>query len=381
MLVIIPVSFYIKVFYKVVYMKKSKVFLLIPVLIIFSTISVAFSQSAGVSALKAYLKALEDFKFKTAYNYVAPEEMKYKSFNQFTKENPVPFLKAMRMADKNFFKFKIINQKGAKPDNIIVKTTQIVFPDSDMTNGLLYKIIQMSIRNRKSIKEPAVILETLQKMFKKEGIKEIPFKKATKKMSVIKVKNKWYVKPGWKKKAMAEKEKEKAREMEQKAQKAEFDARSVVNKFDFSGKYIDLKKSVAKLKELAKLSPDSKYIKDELSRLINVKDNYNKVKIEASGRADGSSPSLKLLTVRIINESKLTVETFMIEYSLLDGKGKVLRKVDDPNIYSSDSLEPPQVGGLKPGKSGKKTVLVNSDKSIKKWEQTQIKLKSIHFAR
>ncbi|NOY08449.1 MAG: hypothetical protein GXP33_06380 [Spirochaetes bacterium] len=363
-------------------MKGLKVFSLI-LISIFLTISAGFSQSAGASALKTYLNAMEGYKLKTAYNSVAPEEMKYKTFQQFAKENPVPFLKAMQMANKNFFKFRIVNEKAAEPNNIIVETMDIEFPDSDITYAQLYKILQMSGKNKKnspSLTRPADILKIMRQMFKKEGINKIPFKKVKKKMSVIKVKNKWYVKPGWKAEAMAKKEKEQARELAQKAQRAEFDARSVVNKVNFSGKYIDLEKSVARLKELAKLSPESEYIKGELSRLTKVKDNYNKVRIKAVAIAD-LPQGFKSLTIEIRNESELAVENFMIEYSLLDGKDNVLKKVDDANIYGSDTLEPPQMGGLKPGTSGKKVIPVSADKSIEKWEKTQIKLKSIHFAR
>ncbi len=363
-------------------MKGLKVFLLI-LISFFSTISVGFSQSAGISALKTYLNAMEGFKLKTAYSFVAPEEIKYKTFRQFEKENPVPFLKAMQMANRNFFKFRIVNEKNTKPDNIIVETIEIKFPGSNITYAQFYKILQMSGRNKKNsskLTKPADILKTMQKMLKKDGINEIPFKKVEKKISVIKVKNKWYVKPGWKAEAKAKKEKEKARETAQKAQRAEFDAHSTVNKVNFSGKYIDLEKSIARLKELKKLSPDSKYIKDELSRLTKVKDNYNKVKIKAVDIAD-SPQRFKLLTIEIRNESELALENFMIEYTLLDGKGKVLKKVDDANIYGSDTLEPPRMGGLKPGETGKKVIPVSADKSIEKWEKTQIKLKSLHFAR
>ncbi len=366
-------------------MKVFKLVSLLLVLTILLPITSGFSKSDdGIITLKAYLKSLEIFNLNAAYNFVDADEKKYKKLEEFTKENPVLFLKAMRLENKNFLKFKIVNEAGAKPDNIIVETTDLSFPDPDVTYVQIYQMLKMESKRKKkkvNLKTPAGILKAFKGMMKKSGMKKIPFKTVKKKMSVVKVKNNWYVKPGWKEEVLAKQEQEKAREMEQKKQRAEFDARSVAGKASFSGIYTDIENAVSKLKELGKLAPDSKLIKDELARLSKIKDNYKKVTIKALEIKGNIMGKLKKLGIEVKNDSKLTVETYRIEYSLLDANGKVLNKVEDANIYGSDTFDPPVMGGLKPGKSGKKDILVSVDASTEKWAKTEIKLISIHFAR
>ncbi len=312
-----------------------------------------------------------------AYGLVAADEKKYKKLKEFTQENPVPFFKAMRLANKNFYKFKIVNEKD--PNNIIVETTDLNFPDPDVTYSMIYKMMQMESKRGKkktSLKKPADILKAFKSMMKKSGMKEIPFKTVKKKMKVVKVKNKWYVKPGWKEEVLAKREKEKAQEMAEKNQQAEWKARSAIDKAKRSGNY---KEAIDKLEKLHKDAPDSKLIKDGLAQITKLSaaydKNISKVKAKVLEIKTGMMGSLSI-KVEIKNESKLTVESFQVEYSLYDKGGKLVKKEVHAQIFSPENF-PPFKQGV-PGYVGKASVALDK---MEKPAKAKVKLKNVSFAR
>ncbi|MBN1898399.1 MAG: hypothetical protein JW827_06450 [Spirochaetes bacterium] len=338
--------------------------------------STAAVKKTSSDALKAYLKALETFKFKQAYNYVSPAEKKSKKLNAFTQEHPVVFLKAMQLDNKEFFQFKV--QEGTDENEITVNTVDLVFPDPDLNYQFMYMIAKQGMKKNKSLKpnNPQHVLQAFKEMLKEDGMTELPFKQVEKKFQMEKIKGKWYVNPGWKEAALKKEQARKEREKEMKKQAATRKIDSIVRQAKMMPS--DFNEELKKLEKIKKEFPDVTEVDEAMILMKKFQDNFKKIAIKAL--EPKATPISKIINIEIKNNSEMTLNHFIVEYSLLDDKGKVLKKEEFQ--FNSSNLEPSEPDGCKPGYTGQTTMgfsVRDTEAYVKNWAKTEVRLKAVSY--
>jgi len=360
-------------------MRKIVIFLLVFILLALSLPTAgmaAAKKSSASSTLKAYLKALETFKLSQAYGYFSPSEKKFKKSKVWLSEYPVTFLKAMRLDNKDFFRFTVM--EGTDENEITVKTVDLVFPDADISYGFMYKMITKSMKKNKSLKpgNPKHVLQAFKDMVKKEGTTELPFQQVEKKIKMEQIKGKWYVNPGWKEAALKKEE-------ERNQQKLEFEKQSALNKVNFiigQAKMhpSDFTEPMKELEEIKKKYPDMAEADTGIALVKTFRENFLKVVVTALEPT--SNPIFTVVNLEIKNNSEMTLNHFIVEYSFLDSNGKLLKKEEFQ--FNSSHLDPSEPNGCKPGYAGKTTMglsVSDSDAISKTWKKTEVRLKGVNF--
>jgi len=358
-------------------MSHSRQLLLAVILLVAIPCSAVFGQEKeATAAAKKYLAALEGLQMKAAYASIAADERTYKTLEQFQADYPALFIKAMRTANKNFFRFKV---KSAKADGDLVQvtagTTDLVFTGQDIPMALLFNLLQSDLKQKKlDPNSPAQLVKDLQAMVEAGmKMKTLPFGDVDKVISMLKVKGAWYVRTGWQEAALKAQEEEKVRQ----AQAAESQAQGVV---DHAKTWpSDFSEDIGKLQALKDKAPGSKVISDGLELLAKMQKNMDSIQLEAT------SSDVRNCRIRITNNGEFAVSFLIMEYSLLDADGNVLKhednfqqgmRADDPSIDPrlTNDWCPPGYTGLVA------SILVGfEDPQLKGWAKTEVKLKGVSY--
>jgi len=167
-----------------------------------------FAQAKeATAAAKKYLAAIEGLQFKAAYDLLVPDDRAAKTLAQYQDENPPVFIKALRKADKNYFKYAVTDAKIAGNEvQLSVTTRDIALPnqgDQEFPIGQLYSMVKAQMqKNKQKVDDPDQFLLALKKFFADNGLKELPFASVTRVVRMQKIKTAWLVKKGWQEAAL-----------------------------------------------------------------------------------------------------------------------------------------------------------------------------------
>jgi hypothetical protein len=340
------------------------------VLVMLSTKSFSQDQEA-LNAAQKYLTALETFQFQAAYDNVSAEDRSVKTLEQFQNENAAPFIKAMQMDDKSFFKFVIKNSKAENNTVVVnITTTGIVMPGDKDTNyavlcpmAVMFPYIKMDMAQKKQDPTiPAQVNAAFKNMLPGKGEKKIPFAPVEKVIKLVQTNGKWVVSTGWKEAA---------------DKLVEAAAKNIIEMA--KGSSMTYPDAIKRLQDMKLKMPTSKVIADGLALFDNCISSMQKIILTPSDPMINENHG-KEITVTISNKSDMKPKSFDVEYTLLDAKGNVLR------VFTWDLkgefFVPPAPNGCMPGYVGKMEHVQSTSETelIEKWAKTTLKLKSVRYS-
>jgi hypothetical protein len=338
----------------------------------------AQTKEATAAAIK-YLTALATLQFKAAYDLISPDDRATKTLAQFQDDYPPVFIKALRKLDKNYFTYTIKDAKVVGEEvQVSVTMRDLVVPnqgDQEFPIGMIYlfALKDEMKKNKQKVDDPDQVLAAFKKMAAQGGTKELPFASVTRVLRMQKVKNAWYVNKGWQEAALKAQQEEKARQ----AQMAESQAQGVI---DHAKTWpSDFTEDIGKLQALKDKMPESKLVLDGLDLLAKMQKNMGLIQLEATDRALMGSK------IRITNNSEFAVSFLIMEYSLLDADGNVLKHVDNfqQGMRADDPSIDPRLTDdwCPPGYSGLVASIFEApdDPQLQGWAKTEIKLKGVRY--
>jgi hypothetical protein len=227
---------------------------------------------------------------------------------------------------------------------------------------MFYPMIKMDMVQKKlDPANPEQVNAAFKKMLPGKGDKKIPFTQVNKVVKLVQSNGQWFVSTGWKEAADA---------MVEYAAKNQIEIAKNMARYD---------EGIKKLQDLKLKVPNSKVIADGLALLERCVSGMDKIVIAASDPLTGQYGG-KEITIDISNKSDMKLKSLVIQFTLLDSKGNVLRTMDGFPL-NAEYFDPAAPNGCAPGYTGKiKNVQSTSETElIEKWAKTTLKLKSVFY--
>jgi hypothetical protein len=335
-----------------------------------------FAQAKeATAAAKKYLAALEGLQFKAAYGFLAPDDQAFKALAKYLDDYPVVFIKALRMGDKNYFRYAIKDAQLDGDDVLVSVTTRdLVVPsqgDAEFPVGMFYQFAlkdQMK-KDKQKVDDPAQVLAAFKKMLVASGMKEIPFAAVTRVLRMQKVKTAWLVKKGWK---------EEAAKAQQAAQENVYENESQnYVQFAMTGNR-ELDWTIEQVQGYQSKAPGNAKIAANLATLMKAQKDMEMIEITVAGVGPTGT-----ITFQIANKSEMPVYSLGLEYTNFNYKGDELLGGKRQIQITPDKLDPSAPDGCPPGYTGTFSLDQGDDgKDMMEnqgWKSTEAKLIKVGF--
>jgi hypothetical protein len=304
-----------------------------------------FAQAKeATAAAKKYLAALEGLQFKTAYGFLTPDDQAFKALPKYLEDYPLVMIKALRMGDKNYFRYAVKEAQVDGDDVLVSVTTRdMVVPgqaDMEFPIGMMYTFFlkdEMK-KNKQKADDPAQVLAAFKKMLAANGMKEIPYGAVTRVLRMQKVKTAWLVKKGWKEEAAKAQQAAQENVYENEAQNYVQQAMTGNREFDWTIEQVQGYQSKA---------PSNAKIAANLATLTKAQNDLGLIEVTVTGVSPTGT-----ITFQIANKSEVPVYSLGLSYTNFNYQGDELMGGKRDIQISTDKLDPPAPDGCPPGYTG-----------------------------